>query len=134
MGGLRAFVRAHKRWAAIVLALALCLKLVLPAGYMISSQGMSFTVEICTDGLGPVVTKQITVPMEDGTGDASGKQAGNDCPFTALTMASLSGAEPALLAAALAFILALGFRPTRAVAAGRPVYLRPPLRGPPLTA
>ncbi len=49
-------------------------------------------------------------------------------------MASLAGADALLLAAALAFILALGFAPATAPRPRRAVWLRPPLRGPPLTA
>ena len=46
----------------------------------------------------------------------------------------LSPADFGVYAAALVFILALGFAPLAAPRPRRAVWLRPPLRGPPLTA
>jgi len=46
----------------------------------------------------------------------------------------MGGTDPVLLAAAIAFILALGFAPPHALHAVTPARLRPPLRAPPPTA
>ena len=56
------------------------------------------------------------------------------CPYTALGHASLAGADPALLATALAFILALAFAPLAPARLSRIPHIRPPLRGPPSQA
>ncbi|HIQ17418.1 MAG TPA: hypothetical protein EYH41_05390 [Novosphingobium capsulatum] len=77
------------------------------------------------------MTAKIAIPMKGEPSDSTGKQGKGDCPFSSLSMASMTGADPALLALALAFILALGFAPVRTSHPKRVSYLRPPLRGPP---
>jgi hypothetical protein len=101
---------------------------------MVGQHSQALTVEICHDGMGEAAAGQLIIPAKGDTGEPSGKQAKGECPFTALSMASLSGADTALLAAALAFILALGLAPVRRTLPRRIHYLRPPLRGPPATA
>lgn len=115
----------------LLVVVALCLKAALPTGFMISQQSRTLTVEICADSLGRMVTHQLVLPMK---GDAGGEQGKGECPFASLSMASLDAADPVLLAAALAFILALGFAPAHLPRLERATRLRPPLRGPPATA
>jgi len=110
---------------------ALCMKIVVPSGYMIGQNSKVLTVQLCTDGLGHAAVAKIAIPMKGEPSDSSGKQGKGECPFASLSMASMTGADPALLALALAFILALGFAPTRLTHPKRVSYLRPPLRGPP---
>ena len=69
--------------------------------------------------------------MKEGSSDSGGKQGKAECPFASLSMASMTGADPALLSLALAFILALGFASTPNHLPKRVYHLRPPLRGPP---
>jgi hypothetical protein len=132
---LRALLLRHRALAVLAIAAALCLKAVVPAGYMLDSTASSITVRLCNDASGPSAPTAITIPMKaDGTahpGDPASHKAAAECPYTTLTLALLGGAEPVLLALALAFILALGFAPVRAPPAQRPAYLRPPLRAPP---
>ena len=54
------------------------------------------------------------------------------CPYGALGFAALGGADPIQLAAALAFVLTLGFAALVVPAPRTIAHLRPPLRGPPL--
>lgn len=132
---LRALLLRHRALAFLAIAAALCLKAVVPAGYMLDAGTSRITIRLCNDATGPSAPAAITIPMKaDGKahpGDPAGKQAAPECPYTALTLALLGGAAPALLTLALAFILALGFAPIRAPRARRPAYLRPPLRAPP---
>jgi hypothetical protein len=111
-----------------VVVAALCIKAILPAGLMIDQR--TLTVSICAESLGMAVTRTMAIPMKDWAG--GDKQSGKDeCPYASLAMASLTGADPVLLAAALGFILALGFAPVRLPRVERAPRLRPPLRGPP---
>lgn len=137
MRTLRAFLKDHRRLAALFIAAALGLKALVPAGYMIGTGNKVLTVEICADTQGERVTRQIVIPQKGAHPLESqaehGKTAGT-CAFSVLAFASLAGADGALLAAALLFILILGFLPVEPVRL-RPVsYQRPPLRGPPLPA
>ena len=94
------------------------------------------TVQVCADSIGQHLTTQIVIPpsgVPSGHHGDQGKGEGT-CTFSALSMASLAGADAALLVLALAFILALGFAPQAPPLRERPAYLRPPLRGPPLFA
>lgn len=131
MNRLRAFFMRRRALALLVVMAALCMKIVVPTGFMIGQNSKVLTVQLCTDGLGHAVTAKIVIPMKGDRGDSSGKQGKAECPFASLSMASMSGTDPALLALALAFILALGFAPTQTSHPKRVSYLRPPLRGPP---
>lgn len=131
MLSLRAFFMRHRALAVLLVMAALCLKIVVPTGFMIGQNSKVLTIQLCHDGLGEVITKQLVIPMKDGGSDSSGKQGKGECPFASLSMASMTGADPALLALALAFILALGFAPARITLPKRVFHLRPPLRGPP---
>jgi hypothetical protein len=131
MNRLRAFFMRRRALALLVVMAALCMKIVVPTGFMIGQNSKVLTVQLCTDGLGHAVTAKIVIPMKGDPGDSSGKQGKAECPFASLSMASMTGTDPALLALALAFILALGFAPARTSHPKRVSYLRPPLRGPP---
>ncbi|MBC2662261.1 hypothetical protein H7F50_10875 [Novosphingobium flavum] len=131
MSAMRAMLLRHPARAMILVLAALCMKLIVPSGYMIGADAKVFTVKVCEEATGNQIVKQIAVPMKDGGSDAGHKQGKAECPFASLSMASLGGADPALLALALAFILALGFAPARIPVPQRTAHLRPPLRGPP---
>ena len=77
--------------------------------------------------------RDITVLPQSGQADGHAKGDGS-CPYAALGMAALTGADAVLLAIALGFILALGFLPVRASPRAGRLHLRPPLRGPPAHA
>ena len=111
MSRMRAFFMRHQVLAFAVVMAALCMKVLVPSGFMIAQNSKVLTVQLCTDGLGHAVTAKIAIPMNGEPSDSSGKQGKADCPFASLSMASMTGTDTALLALALAFILALGFAP-----------------------
>lgn len=128
MGAWRIFLKQH-RWLALwLIAAALAVKALVPAGYMLADTGgKTLTMAIC-DGNGPA-TMTVEVPMDPGhKAPDSGKQ---DCAYSGLAHAALGGADPALLLAAIAFLLALGFAPLTAPALRRRAFARPPSQGPP---
>ena len=133
MTQLRALFLHHRFMAMMLVVLALCMKALVPTGYMVGQGGRTLTIEFCSDGLTEVAAKQIVIPMKDDSDGSSGDhgQAKGDCAFSALSMASLGGAQPDLLADALAFILTTGFAPPVAPVLQSSFDLRPPLRGPP---
>jgi hypothetical protein len=135
MGNLRAFLLGHRRLALLLVAAALCLKVLVPGGYMLGQgAGTYITVEICADASGQHLTKDVFVPAKPGQGNSAQAKGDGPCPYSALSMAALSGADAALLALALAFILALGFLPAAPPRLARAAHVRPPLRGPPAFA
>ena len=132
MHPLRAFFSRHRALALLLVMATLCMKALVPAGYMVGDHSKVLTIQLCHEGFGGAIAKQIVIPVKsESTDSPGGKQDKGECPFSALTMASMAGADPALLALALAFILALGFAPVRTALPGRILHLRPPLRGPP---
>lgn len=134
VGPLRNFLGTHCRLAALLVALAIAMKALVPAGYMLAPQITVLTVTICADAQGKRITHDIAVPKKAGHGDGSGEQDKGACSWSSLAMASLGAAGPELLALALAFILALGFLPSAPPAPRIVSWLRPPLRAPPLLA
>ena len=135
MRSLRAFIRDHRALAIWLVALALCMKIMVPQGFMVGGAGKSLSITIC-DGMGQQQTRQISLPQ---TGHAhempaeSGK-ASDVCPYAALGMAALSGTPAVLLGEALAFILTRGVWPATIPQPARRTFLRPPLRAPPSPA
>lgn len=136
MQALRALTHRHRLLAMLLAIAALAIKAAVPAGYMLGQHGTVLTVEICADASGGTVTKQIVIPPSGAPADAKGAhdKAPATCPYAALGFAALTGADTALLALALVFILALGLAPVPAAPLRRIPFLRPPLRGPPALA
>lgn len=131
---LRTLLVRHRALAAVLLAVALCLKAVMPAGYMVGPASKVLTIQICAAASGHAVTKQIAIPMKEHAGSDGGQSAPGDCAYGSLSMASATGPDPVLLLFAIAFILALGFAPVRVPPRARISHVRPPLRGPPALA
>lgn len=133
MRDLRLLLRAHRGLAALVIALALLMKITVPVGMMVSMERTVLTVAVCTDASGVAQTRQIVLPVEadaERQHDQHGKNQ-RACGFGALGVAALAGAEAALLATAIAFVLALGHAPAPPLRLARSPRQRPPLRGPP---
>lgn len=128
---LRAFLVRYRTLALLVVLAALCMKIVVPTGYMVGQNSKVWAIQICDEAVGNHAAKQLVIPMKDGGSESGQKQGKGECPFTALSVASMMGADPLLLALALAFILALGFAPAPVPLPRRVSHLRPPLRGPP---
>lgn len=131
---MRAFIR-ERTWLALWLVVAaLAMKALVPGGYMLAAQGKVITVQLCDDTGSGHLTAQMVIPMKPGTSQGAADHAKGACPYSSLSHASLGGADPVLLALALAFILLLGFLPLPARPPSRVAHLRPPLRGPPSLA
>lgn len=123
-----------------MIALAFALKALVPAGFMVEARDHVLTIAICADASGDgALSRQIVIPVKaDGGQNAPSKTAssksGEACSFAALSMAGLSGADPALLVLALAFILLRGLLPAVAPRFAVARGIRPPLRAPPVLA
>lgn len=132
MHRLRHLVLANRPFACAVLALALLLKIVIPAGFMPATSNGQLVVSVCS-GMGPT-TMVMTIPgiAHKADGDGHGSKPEQPCAFAGFAAPSLAAADLFLLAAAILFVLALGMRPLVLPASTVPPYLRPPLRGPPL--
>jgi hypothetical protein len=136
MHALRRHFRNHRRLLLAFALLALALRALLPAGTMLAQQGRTLSVAICADATGLPKLREIVVPgmQRDGHQPAKAGMDGNACPYAGLAMASLAGADPVLLAAALALLMVLGLRPVATPPAAASRRLRPPLRAPPAFA
>ncbi|MFM5884834.1 MAG: hypothetical protein ACKOQ3_05830 [Novosphingobium sp.] len=132
----RTFVRDHRALAGLLVALALLIKALIPAGYMVGTQGRTLSVQVCADPAAPHLTRQIVLPAGGAPHDPLAAAAKSDavCPFAALAAGTVGAADPVLLLAALGFILLRGFAPAAPPLRTRAAHLRPPLRGPPVPA
>ena len=117
------------------------MKLLVPTGYMISSDQGRLAIVLCP-GTSP------SPPATDMSGmDMAGAHAGMTdhgkskehgkaempCAFSSLAAQALGAVDPVLLIAAIAFIMVVAMRPAVLPVARHALYLRPPTRGPPVT-
>ena len=136
MQPLRAFLDCRRRHALVLVVLALCIKALMPAGYMLSSSpDKVLTITICSDVSQGLQQMQLTVPGKPAGSDHSEAAAKADhCAFAGLGHGAIAGVDGFLLALAIAFILVLGLAPSPRLPLGEVAHLRPPLRGPPAAA
>lgn len=143
---LRRLLLTNRRWAALFVAIALAMKLLTPTGYMFVQEGGRIGVALCP-GFTPMVAAP-EKPKMSGMQNMHGMQAAHHksdhgspgehgkpempCAFAGLSALALGAVDAVLLAAALAFVALLALRPVRVRPAPRALYLRPPLRGPPI--
>lgn len=127
MTSIRAIIYAHRALATLLLMGALLLRMTVPAGFMPALDQGRMIVSVC-NGMG--VSKMVVqIPgLEHKSG---GNETQKSCVFSDLSLPSLAGADPILLAALALFILAVGLSFTIQLPPSAPVRLRPPLRGPP---
>lgn len=124
---------AQRHFAALLCAIALLLKLLVPTGYMIATDHGQIAITICSG----VASEPMSMAMPGMRGempDHGAKDHGKTempCPFSGLSAASLGAVDPIQLAALVAFILVAGLFPVMLPTLARRIYLRPPLRGPP---
>lgn len=131
MGRFRTFLKHHHMLAFLLVMTALFLKAAIPNGFMVESGSKTISVLMCHDASGATGAREIVVPLKNTSNGDLNKAAKGECPYASFSMASLSGADPALLLQELAFIIALGFLPLQLTLSKRAAFLRPPLRGPP---
>ena len=144
----RRHLLAHRRSAAWLIVAALLMRMLIPTGYMLVASPAGIPTFAMCSGYGPLLPAAATDAASHDSHDGhamtgAGKHHGQQhesakeqppCAFAGVTTAALVATDPLLLAIALFFILAAGFRlPVRAPVATSP-FLRPPLRGPPATA
>lgn len=132
----RALIQDHRKLAMLLVFCALCMKALIPQGYMIGTSSMTLTVQLCADGSGAMKTQVIEIPVEKGTsGNPEGhSKADGTCSFSSLAMAGMVGADPIQLELALGFILLLGLAAITSPQIAAFTHIRPPLRGPPVAA
>jgi hypothetical protein len=133
VNALRRQIRRHFALAWVLIAAALVIKALVPAGYMTVVSGGTISVQICSGVSGR--TMEIAVPgMPGKQGQEHPGKTDMPCPFAGLAALSLAMADAGLLVLAIAFILAAAWREPGVTPVLRVPYLRPPLRGPPATA
>lgn len=133
MSSLRRLLAANRPLACLVLAAALLVKALVPAGYMIVAGQDSVLISVCSDATGAHTVKQVVVPVKGQSTDAH-EAAKKQCPFSGFNSHALADSDPALLALAILFALALGFAASPPLRIAGVERLRPPLRGPPAAA
>jgi len=112
----------------LVLAVgALAIRLLVPAGYMPDVKHLG--IVICT-GHGPIATT-LAISHDKSTPSDTGDKPDQPCGFGGALTGALPFIDSVILAAAIAFIVALGRITGDAPLARSRAWLRPPLRGPP---
>lgn len=114
----------------MLLAAALCLKIVLPAGYMPAASGSDLVVALCSSAGAAGATVTVSIPRKDAQDDSMQ----DSCAFAPLAAVALGSIPPAIAMAALLFafvaaILRLPLELRRVEARSRP-----PSQGPPAFA
>lgn len=137
MTRLRRLARDHASLAALLLAAALLLRLLMPAGFMPVADGAGRLTVIMCSGEG---SRAMTIAIP-GLGERPAKpgpqerdKAGGPCAFGSLAAPFLGGVDPVLLVAALALVALLALRLAKPAPRRTVAHLRPPLRGPPATS
>jgi hypothetical protein len=109
--------------------LALCLRVLAPAGWMPASDGHGIVMVLCSgSGTQQTIVVDLDKPAKPDTADKHSAP----CAFSGMGTPALAGLPPALAIPLLLMFIASGL----ALRPGSPstgtVRLRPPLRGPPL--
>jgi hypothetical protein len=139
VGTIRTLARSRHVAILWLIAAALLVRAFMPSGYMLTWASAGPTIEFC-NGMAatPAMPMHNAAMMSQHAGGDHGSPAKETkdqlpCAFAAAVAHASVGADPALLAIALLFILAtVAFGPAaqRRFVKAR-AHLRPPLRGPP---
>lgn len=133
MEAARRLILRHRRLAAWLIVAALCMKILVPQGFMPVVADGALTIQICPGKRGLA-----TARMDHGSGHGETKKqdqgAELPCAFAGLSAPSLAAIDPILLAIAVAAIAATVFRLPDRVIGQRAAYFRPPPRAPPAVA
>lgn len=98
MRGLRAFLLHNRHLAVLLVALALAMKALVPAGYMVGGTSRAITILVCADSTGAHSAVQVTIPQ--GAKETAAKDH-KPCTFAGHGAALLGGADPIQLAIAV---------------------------------
>ncbi len=118
----------------LLCALSLAVKAVVPVGFMVGTQSRVVTVEFCADSTGERMLRQITIPLDHSHDRQETSKTSQGCAFSSLGAGGLAAQAPALIAAAIAFVLAMGFGPVTLPLIGDFPHIRPAPRAPPARA
>lgn len=133
MASVRHLLIQHRALAIWLVTLTLFMKVLVPTGYMFGTAHGVVSVELC-----PAYDAPEPMVMPGGEHHSDKGEHGKPempCAFAGLATPSLSGADPLLLAVAIAFIVRTGFRiAVETEPVGSRLHVRPPLRGPPQNA
>ncbi len=129
MTALRALLQARCHLALALIALALAVRILVPAGMMPGSGDRVLAVQICADASGLPKSQVLVIPGQLAPHEDN--SAKGTCAFAGLAAPALAGADPVLLAMALAFILAIGLALAAPALPARFARFQPPTRGPP---
>jgi hypothetical protein len=125
VSGPRALIARRPGMVALLFAAALLLRLLVPAGFMPTSQGGRLAVTLCSGAPAPHAMRGMAhhepAPTPDGR-----------CAFADLAMPVPGEAVAPALALPAPIVAALGERDERAPPPRAPPRLHPPARGPPL--
>lgn len=137
----------HRRLVLLLCAATLLLKMIVPTGYMVASRDGRPVVTLCPGatamamaaGAMPHAMPHAMIaggPMVHGAMPGHDVPADHDradkpCAFAGLSAAALGAIDPILIAALIAFVLAIGMADRAAPPPAAMLRLRPPLRGPP---
>ena len=142
MTSLRRLLLDHRALALWLAALALAVRLLVPAGFMVGTIDGRPVLQLCS-GFGPVAATVMAMAHgdahhvrgshheRDGHRESDHPAADMPCPYAGLAQVATTPVDPALLVLAIAFVMALGVRATPRPARRDRAYLRPPMRGPP---
>jgi hypothetical protein len=129
--------------AAWLIALAVLMKVAVPAGYMPVVADGRVTLAICT-GMAPpkapIVHSGTHMAAHAMPQDHAGHEAPEvprhdmPCAFAGLSAPAVAAADVLMLAAAIAFVIASGLVRQVAPCTAPRRHVRPPLRGPPIFA
>ena len=110
------------------------MKTLVPAGFMPVVSGNTITIQICS-GLEHQTVEWVIpgLPAHPEDQNHHGKTE-MPCAFSGLNAPGMAATDPVLLVLAIAFIMIVSRHVAAIPGAPEPDYLRPPLRGPPVTA
>lgn len=122
-----------------VLLAALVMRAVVPVGYMVSHAAGEVRISFCSgtvpaarDSQAIAAIRQLeAIAAKNNAGHEPAQEAAKACPYGVLSHGTVAGADPSLLAAAVAFVLALGLAVPTLPTPRKPQFLVPPLRAPP---
>lgn len=131
MGTIRHFFRDRPALAAWLLAAALCLKALVPTGYMPAAPDTGLIVALCSGSMPAGSTMTITIPKKGAQQDHSTTTADHPCAFAPLA-AGMTGADLApLVLAALAFVFVAAIVRQPLALRSTAERIRPPSQAPP---
>lgn len=129
MGTFRTFIAHHRAAIALLLACALALKLLVPAGYMPAPGQLA--IQLCTgEGVRTVLIDRDGQRIPDGQPHQA--SVAMPCAYAGLVAPVLSATPPSLLVIAILFVLASGIRPATTPTRRRTLPPRPHGHAPPI--